>query len=43
MGVAKNEAIKNHCDYLSVVGWYLDCYTVLLRNILTYNELVLIG
>lgn len=40
MGVTKNEAIKTHCDYYSVLGWYLDCYTVLLKNILTYNELV---
>jgi hypothetical protein len=40
MGIAKNETIKTQCDYYSVLGWVLDCWTVLLKNILTYLELV---
>jgi hypothetical protein len=36
MGAAKNEAIKTQCDYYSVLGWFLDCWTVLLKNVLTY-------
>ena len=40
MGVTKNDAIKNHCDYYSVLGWFLDCWTGLLKNILIYIELV---
>lgn len=41
MGAAKNEAIKTQCDYYSVLGWFLDCWTVLLKNILIYLDLVL--
>lgn len=40
MGSVKNEAIKTQCDYYSVLGWWLDCWTGLLKNILIYLELV---
>lgn len=40
MGLASNETIKTKCDYWSVLGWYLDCWTGLLKNILIYLDLV---
>jgi hypothetical protein len=40
MGVTKNDTIKTHCDYYSVLGWFLDCWTGLLKNILIYIDLV---
>ena len=39
MGVTKNDTIKTHCDYYSVLGWFLDCWTGLLKNILIYIDL----
>lgn len=43
MGSVKNEVIKTQCDYYSVLGWWLDCWTGLLKNILIYLELVTAG
>ena len=40
MGLASNDGIKAKCDYYSVLGWFLDCWTVLLKNVITYIELV---
>jgi hypothetical protein len=40
MGLVKNESIRVKADYFSVLGWYLDCYTGLLKNLLIYLELV---
>jgi hypothetical protein len=40
MGIAKNENIKTKCDYYSVLGWYLDCYTGILKNLLIYLDAV---
>jgi len=40
MGIAKNESIRAKADYYCVIGWYLDCYTGLLKNLLIYLELV---
>ena len=40
MGITKNEAIKTKFEYLSILSWYLDCWTGLIRNILIYFNLV---
>ena len=42
MGIAKNDNLRVKADYYSVLGWYLDCYTGLLKNLLIYLELVII-
>ena len=36
MGIAKNETVKAKAQYLSTLGWYLDCYTGLIKNLLIY-------
>ena len=40
MGIAKNERIRVHAEYLSILGWYLDCYTGIIKNILIYLNAV---
>ena len=43
MGIGQNEAVRVKAEYLSTMGWYLDCYTGLIKNILIYLELVIKG
>lgn len=40
MGITKNEYLKGKFEYLSILSWYLDCWTALIRNILIYTHLV---
>ena len=40
MGVVGDGPVRPKMEYLSSLGWYLDCYTGLLKNILIYLELV---
>ena len=43
MGITKNEALKSKMEYLSILSWYLDCWTGVVKNILIYLHLVVIG
>ena len=40
MGITKNETVRVKAEYLSILGWYLDCFTGLIKNLLIYLQLV---